>query len=131
MKADALRNLRLVIATTLVSVWGYSHLAQTPVLGETLLPLICALLVAPGLPWAGSRALRFLLFAFVGFLVLVALLYWKGSDVALWAFTHSPWFVLPLWLLAMFGLVRNATAAERSAALARGAAAAAHAPDAG
>ena len=131
MKTDAQRNLRLVVASTLVSVWAYSHMAKTPLLGDTLLPLIFALIVAPGVPWAGTRVAKFLLFALVAFLALVGMLYWKGSGAALWAFTHSPWFVAPLWLLAMIGLVRNATAAERFAASLRAASAAAHAPDAG
>jgi hypothetical protein len=131
MKADALRNLRLVMATTLLSVWGYSHLAQTPWLGDTVGPLVLALVVAPGVSWRSARTARFLLVALVAFLALTAVLYWQGSSGTLQAFTHDPWFVVPVWLLALFGLVRNAISAERSAALARAASAAAHAPDAG
>lgn len=129
MKADFSRNFRLVAATTLAAVWAYSHLARTPWLGDTVAPLVIALLIAPGVNWRlrGSQ----LLLALLALVVITALLFWAGSDAALDAFSHSPWFVLPLWALTMFGLVRNAVSAERSAALAKDAPAPASAPDAG
>ena len=65
-------------------------------------------------------------------MALTALMFWAGTEETLDAFAHSPWFVLPVWVLALYGLVRNATGAERSAAAAeRAASAAAHAPDVG
>jgi len=131
MKADVLRTLRLVLATTLLSVWAYAQLLRTPWLGDTMLPLVLALVVAPGPSWRNPRELRFLLAALVGFVVLTGLLYWMGTDAALQSFAHSPWFVVPVWLLALFGLVRNAVSAERLAAAARAASATAQAPDAG
>lgn len=131
MKSDVVRNLRLVVATVLVSVWAYSHLARTPGLGDSMIPLILALLVAPGVGWHGTRTYRFLGLALLAFVVLTGLLYWAGPDAALQAFAHSPWFVVPLGGLALFGLVRNAVSAERSAAVAQSASAAARATDAG
>lgn len=135
VKPDVTRNARLVVATTLLSLWGYSHLAQTPVLGDTAGPLILALLVAPGANWWGPRGqggYRFLLLALLAFAAITAVLFWAGSEPTLAAFSHSPWFVLPLWVLALFGMVRNALSAERSAISAREAASAdAHATDAG
>lgn len=131
MKADALRTLRLVASTTLLSLWGYSHLAQTPWLGDTVAPLVLALVIAPGVSWRSARTARFLLVALVAFIALTGLLYWQGSAGTLQAFTHDPWFVVTIWLLALFGLVRNAISAERSAASAQAASAAAHATDAG
>ena len=139
MKADFLgtalvRNVRLVASTTLLSLWGYSHLAATPVLGDTNLPLLAALFIAPGANWferRGNGAYRPWLFALFALVALTGLMFWAGTGESLTAFTHSPWFVLPVWTLALYGLVRNATGAERSAAAARAAAAAAQAPDAG
>jgi hypothetical protein len=139
MKADFLRtafvrNVRLVASTTLLSVWGYSHLVATPVLGDTILPLLAALFIAPGANWferrrhGGYGPWLFALFALVA---LTGLMFWSGTEESLNAFAHSPWFVLPVWALALCGLVRNATGAERSAAAAQAASAAAHAPDAG
>ena len=55
MKTDFARNVRLVASTTLLSVWGYSHLAQTPVLGDTIAPLLLALFMAPGANWFGRQ----------------------------------------------------------------------------
>jgi hypothetical protein len=139
MKADFLRtafvrNVRLVASTTLLSVWGYSHLAATPVLGDTILPLLAALLIAPGANWferRGHGGYRPWLLAAFALVALTGLMFWAGTEESLDAFAHSPWFVLPVWGLALYGLVRNATGAERSAAAARAASAAAHAPDAG
>lgn len=140
MKTDFLstafvRNARLVASTTLLSVWGYSHLAATPVLGDTILPLLIALFIAPGANWferRGNGGYRPWLFALLALVALTGLMFWAGTEESLAAFAHSPWFVLPVWALALFGLVRNATGAERSAAAAaRAASAAAHAPDAG
>ena len=139
MKADFLRtalmrNLRLVASATLLSVWGYSHLAATPVLGDTIVPLLVALLIAPGANWfdrRGSAGYRPWLFAVFAVVALTGLMFWAGTEEALDAFSHSPWFVLPVWFLALYGLVRNATGAERSAEAARAASAAAHAPDVG
>lgn len=135
MKADFVRNARLVVSATLLSSWGYSHLAQTPVLGDTIAPLVLALLVAPGAHWPGRRGhggYRFLLVALLAFLALTALLYWTGSEATLVPFAHSPWFVVPVWGMALFGIVRNATSAGRSGLPAReGASADAHATDAG
>jgi hypothetical protein len=134
VKADSLRNARLVASTTLLSLWGYSHLAQTPVLGNTVAPLILALLLAPGANWFGRHGrggYRPLLVALLAFAAITALLYWMGSTATLASFGHSPWLVIPLWGLGLFGLVRNATGAERSTASAQAACAAAHAADAG
>lgn len=132
MKADVLRNLRLVASTTLVSVWGYSHLAATPVLGDTVLPLLLGLLIAPGANWSGRHpqsGYRYWLYAVFALVLLTALMYWAGTDGSLRAFSQSPAFVLPVWLLAVFGLVRNATSAERTAAAERAAATGAHVPE--
>lgn len=133
MKADFMRNVRLVASTTLLSVWGYAHLAQTPLLGDTIAPLLLALLIAPGANWFGRHGgYRFLLVALLAFLALTALLYWTGSEATLVPFAHSPWFVVPVWGMALFGIVRNATSAGRSGLPAReGASADAHATDAG
>jgi hypothetical protein len=139
MKADFLhtdlgRNVRLVASTTLLSVWGYSHLAATPVLGETILPLLVALFIAPGANWFERRVHggnRPWLFALLALVALTGLMFWAGTEETLDAFAHSPWFVLPVWVLALYGLVRNATGAERSAAAARAESAAAHAPRVG
>ena len=139
MKADfqrtaLLRNARLVASTTLLSLWGYSHLAATPVLGDTILPLLVALLIAPGANWfqrRGNGGYRPWLFAVLAMVALTGLMFWAGTEETLGEFSHSPWFVLPVWLLALYGLVRNATGAERSAEAARAASAAAHAPDVG
>jgi len=137
MKPDFLqttlaRNVRLVASTTLLSVWGYSHLAATPVLGDTILPLLLALFIAPGANWFGDNGgYRPWLYALVALVALTGLMFWAGTEEAIAAFAHSPWFVLPVWVLALYGLVRNATGAERSAAAARAASAAAHAPDVG
>lgn len=130
---DFMRNVRLVASTTLLSVWGYSHLAATPVLGDTILPLLVALFIAPGANWFEHRqgGYRHWLFALLALVTLTGLMFWAGTEETLGAFTHSPWFVLPVWATALFGLVRNATGAERSAAAARAASAAAHAPDVG
>lgn len=113
MKPDSLRNLRLTAATTLLSLWGYSHLAQTPMLGDTAAPLIAALLIAPGASWHGRGNYRFLLLALLAFVAITVLLFQSGSEATLQAFSQSPWFVIPVWALSLFGLVRNATAAER------------------
>lgn len=133
MKADFLRNLRLVASVTLLTVWGYSHLAATPVLGDTILPLLLALLIAPGANWSErlGQGYRPWLFAVLALVALTGLMFWAGTEQSLDAFAHSPWFVLPVWALALFGLVRNATGAERSAAAARARSAAEHAPDVG
>lgn len=134
MKADCVRNVRLVASTTLLSLWGYSHLAHTPVLGETIAPLVLALLLAPGANWFGRHgrgSYRFLLVALLAFVAITGLLYWAGSTATLESFERSPWFVVPVWGLGLFGLVRNALSAERSAASAQAASAAAHATDAG
>jgi len=134
VKADFLRNLRLVASATLLSLWGYSHLAATPVLGDTVLPLLLALFIAPGANWferRGSNGYRPWLFAVFAMVALTGLMFWAGTEETLGAFSHSPWFVLPVWALALYGLARNATGAERLAAAARAASAAAHAPDVG
>lgn len=131
MKTDVVRNLRLVLAASLVTVWAYSHLVRTPLLGDSMIPLLLALLVAPGVAWHGTRTYRFVALALVGLVVLTALLYWAGTETALQGFAHSPWFVVPLGALALFGLVRNAVSAERSAVAAQSAAAAARATGAG
>ena len=140
MKADFLqtalaRNVRLVASTTCLSVWGYSHLAVTPMLGDTILPLLLALFIAPGANWFEGRengGYKPWLYALLALVALTALMFWAGTEETLDAFAHSPWFVLPVWVLALYGLVRNATGAERSAAAAeRAASAAAHAPDVG
>jgi FtsH-binding integral membrane protein len=134
MKSDFARNVRLVTATTLLSLWGYSHLEQTSLLGDLIAPLVLALLIAPGANWfergtrGGHRTWAIALLALV---VFTALLSWMGSEESLGEFSHSPWFVLPVWLLALVGLVRNATHAERSAASAQAGTVVAHAPDAG
>lgn len=139
MKADFLRtafvrNVRLVASATLLSLWGYSHLAATPVLGDTILPLLVALFIAPGANWferRGHGGYRPWLFALFALVALTGLMFWAGTEESLAAFAHSPWFVLPVWALALYGLVRNATGAERSAAAAQDASAAAHAPRVG
>ncbi|HEY1141800.1 MAG TPA: hypothetical protein VGE88_16585 [Lysobacter sp.] len=139
MKADFLhtdfvRNVRLVASTTLLSIWGYSHLAATSVLGDTILPLLLALFIAPGANWFERRdngGYRPWLYALAALVALTGLMFWAGTEQAIDAFAHSPWFVLPVWVLALYGLVRNATGAERSAAATRAASAAAHAPDVG
>lgn len=132
MKSDFMRNVRLVASTTLLSLWGYSHLAQTPLLGDLVAPLIVALLIAPGANWFDRRAYgswRSWLLAVLALIVFTGLLFWMGSEASLEAFSHSPWFVLPVWGLALVGLVRNATNAERLAAAAQAGPAVAHAPD--
>lgn len=120
MKPDIARNLRLVAATTLVSVWGYSHLAQTPVVGDTIAPLLLALLVAPGSGfdrWRANRSgVAALAVALVALVAITMLLYGAGTEQELVAFAHNPYFVVPVWALALFGLVRNATSAERQPA---------------
>ena len=139
MKPDFLqttlaRNVRLVASTTLLSVWGYSHLAATPVLGDTILPLLLALFIAPGANWFERRdnsGYKPWLYALLALVALTGLMFWAGTEETIGAFAHSPWFVLPVWVLALYGLVRNATGAELSAAAARAASAAAHAPDVG
>jgi hypothetical protein len=134
LHTDFLRNVRLVVSTTLLSVWGYSHLAATPVLGDTILPLLLALFIAPGANWFERRdngGYRPWLYALLALVALTGLMFWAGTEETIDAFAHSPWFVLPVWVLALYGLVRNATGAERSAAAARAASAAAHAPDVG
>lgn len=134
LHTDFLRNVRLVVSTTLLSVWGYSHLAATPVLGDTILPLLLALFIAPGANWFERRdngGYRPWLYALLALVALTGLMFWAGTEETIDAFEHSPWFVLPVWVLALYGLVRNATGAERSAAAARAASAAAHAPDVG
>jgi hypothetical protein len=139
MKPDFLqtalaRNVRLVASTTLLSVWGYSHLAATPMLGDTILPLLLALFIAPGANWFERRdngGYKPWLYALLALVALTGLMFWAGTEETIDAFAHSPWFVLPVWMLALYGLVRNATGAERSAAAARAASAAAHAPDVG
>lgn len=134
MKSDFVRNLRLVASTTLLSLWGCSQLVAMPLLGESIAPLVLALLIAPGADWFDRRAhggyVGWLL-ALLALVTLTGLLFWMGSEASLQAFSRSPWFVVPVWLLALFGLVRNATSAERSAAAAQAASAAAHAPGAG
>jgi hypothetical protein len=134
MTSDFTRNLRLVASTLLLSLWGYSHLAQTPGLGDTILPLVVALVIAPGSPFAQwhsgwSRAKS--LFAVLFLLAVTALLYRFGTGQALDAFAHSPYFVVPVWTLGLIGLARNATSAERLAALASAATDSVHARDAG
>ena len=139
MKPDFLqttlaRNVRLVASATLLSVWGYSHLAATPVLGDTILPLLLALFIAPGANWFERRdnsGYKSWLYALLALVALTGLMFWAGTEETIDAFAHSPWFVLPVWVLALYGLVRNATGAELSAAAARAASAAAHAPDVG
>ena len=139
MKPDFLqttlaRNVRLVASATLLSVWGYSHLAATPVLGDTILPLLLALFIAPGANWFERRdnsGYKPWLYALLALVALTGLMFWAGTEETIDAFAHSPWFVLPVWGLALYGLVRNATGAERSAAAAHAASAAAHAPDVG
>jgi hypothetical protein len=139
MKPDFLqttlaRNVRLVASATLLSVWGYSHLAATPVLGDTILPLLLALFIAPGANWFERRdnsGYKPWLYALLALVALTGLMFWAGTEETIGAFAHSPWFVLPVWVLALYGLVRNATGAELSAAAARAASAAAHAPDVG
>ena len=141
MKPDFLqtalaRNVRLVASTTLLSMWGYSHLAATPVLGDTILPLLLALFIAPGANWFERRengGYKPWLLALLALMALTGLMFWAGTEESLDAFAHSPWFVLPVWVLALYGLVRNATGAELSAAAAaaHAASAAAHAPDVG
>jgi len=139
MKADFLhtdfgRNVRLVASTTLLSVWGYSHLDTTPVLGDTILPLLLALFIAPGANWFERRdngGYKPWWYALLALVALTGLMFWAGTEETIDAFAHSPWFVLPVWGLALYGLVRNATGAERSAAAAHAASAAAHAPDVG
>lgn len=118
MATDISRNLRLVLATTLLAVWGYSHLARTPVLGDTIAPLLAALLVAPGAGWFEPRGgdYRPVLLALLALAAITWLLFQVGTGDSLVAFAHSPYFVLPVWALALFGLVRNATSAERLAA---------------
>lgn len=120
MNSDFTRNLRLVVSTLLLSLWGYSHLAQTPMLGDTILPLVVALVVAPGSlfgswrhGWSRSKSLLAVLFL----LATCVLLYRFGSEPALAAFSHSPYFVVPVWALGLIGLTRNATSAERLEAL--------------
>lgn len=134
MQADFSRNLRLVVATTLLSLWAFTHLAETPVLGDTILPLLVALLIAPGSifgQWAANKAgVKALIAALLSLAAITLLLYGLGSAQELLAFSHSPYFVVPVWVLGLFGLVRNATSAERSAASASAAPAAAHAMDA-
>lgn len=131
MQTDFVRNLRLVAATTLLSLWGFTHLAATPVLGDTILPLLVALLIAPGSvfgQWVANKAgVKALIAALLALIAITLLLYGLGSEQDLLAFSHSPYFVLPVWVLGLFGLVRNATSAERSAASVRAASAAAHA----
>lgn len=130
MKADVLRNLRLVAATTLLSLWGCSQLAAaSAATGYTMLLLFAALAIAPSAGWHGAR--RFVAIAALAFVLLTAALYLMGSEQALQSFASSPWFVVPVWLLAAFGLVRNAISAERSAAAAHAASVAARATDAG
>ena len=133
MQTDSARNLRLVAATTLLSLWGFTHLAATPVLGDTILPLLVALLIAPGSvfgQWAANKAgVKALIAALLALIAITLLLYTLGSEQELLAFSHSPYFVLPVWALGLFGLVRNATSAERSAAPVRAASGAAHAMD--
>ncbi|KQY55137.1 hypothetical protein [Lysobacter sp. Root494] len=133
LRTDLMRNVRLVASTTLLSVWGYSHLAATPVLGDTILPLLVALFIAPGANWFERRGGGYKpwLFALLALVALTGLMFWAGTEETLGAFAHSPWFVLPVWTLALYGVVRNATGAERSAAAARAASAAAHASDVG
>jgi hypothetical protein len=134
MQTDVARNLRLVAATTLLSLWGFTHLAATPVLGDTILPLLVALLIAPGSvfgQWVANRAgVKGLIAALLALVAITLLLYGLGSEQELLAFSHSPYFVLPVWALGLFGLVRNATSAERFAAPVRAASGAAHAMDA-
>lgn len=115
MAPDFIRNLRLVAATVLLSLWGYAHLVATPVLGESILPLLLALLIAPGRSWAGWRSATWGL-AIVLVLAATALLYLTGTRQGLEAVTQSPYFVVPIWLLGCVGLVRNATTAGRLAA---------------
>lgn len=121
MTRDLTRNFRLVVATTLVSLWAFAHLARTPVLGDSLLPLLLALLIAPGsvfVRWRTGRAgVLALVGAVLAFLALTLLLYGASESAQeLRAFSHSPYFVVPVWALALFGLARNATSAERSEA---------------
>ena len=135
-KSDFVRNLRLVAATLLLSVWGFAHLAWTPVLGETILPLLLALLVAPKTGfghWGTDKAAALaMLVALVALFALTALMFAFGTEPSLVAFAHSPYFVLPIWTLGLIGLARNATSAERSeAASAAAESAGAHATDAG
>ena len=108
MKDDVVRNLRLACAATLLSIWGMAHLAAVPVLGETLAPLLLALVVAPGSPFAHWRANRAgaaaLGIALLALLAITTLLARVGSAEELLAFAHSPWFVLPVWGLGLFGL---------------------------
>lgn len=115
MAPDFIRNLRLVAATVLLSVWGYAHLVATPVLGKSILPLLLALLIAPGRHWSAWRGATWGL-AIMLVLVATTLLYVGGTRETLEAVTHSPYFVVPIWLLGCIGLVRNATTAERLAA---------------
>jgi hypothetical protein len=133
MQTDSARNLRLVAATTLLSLWGFTHLAATPVLGDTILPLLVALLIAPGSvfgQWVADKAgVKALIAALLALSAITLLLYGLGSEQELLAFSHSPYFVLPVWALGLFGLVRNATSAERSAVPLRAASGAAHATD--
>ena len=139
MKPDFLqttlaRNGRLVASTTLLSVWGYSHLSATPMLGDTILPLLLALFIAPGANWFERRdnsGYKPWLYALLALVALTGLMFWAGTEETIGAFAHSPWFVLPVWVLALYGLVRNATGAERSAATAQDASATAHAPRVG
>lgn len=118
MANDISRNLRLVVATTLLAAWGYAHLARTPVLGDTIAPLVAALLVAPGAGWFEPRRgdYRRLLLGLFALCALTWLLLRVGTGESLVAFARSPYFVLPVWALALVGLVRNATSAERRAA---------------
>lgn len=126
MNQDTVRNLRLAGAATLLSIWGMAHLASIPVLGDSIVVLLLALLVSPGSPFSHWRANRAgvlaLAAALVALTAITALLARLGSAPELIAFSHSPWFVLPLWALALFGLVRNATASARGASAAADAA---------
>jgi len=121
MSNEFIRNLKLAIAVTLVTVWAVTWLAETPFFGNLMLPLLLAPLVQYSsahfhqrIVWRNKQVL-------VSFGVIAAifcvlfLLSRVVSEEQGKAFMHSAIFVVPVWALSTLGLVRQATALARMA----------------
>jgi hypothetical protein len=115
------RNLKLAIAVTLVAVWAITWLADTPVLGNLMLPLVVAPLVQytsaqfhQPIMWRNRQSLLTLL-AIAAALGAMFLLSRIVSEEQGKAFTHSAIFIVPIWALSTLGLVKQATALAQMA----------------
>ena len=121
MNNEFIRNLKLAIAVTLVTVWAVTWLAEVPFFGTLMLPLVVAPLVQytsahfhQPVVWRNRQALITLGVIAVAFGMLFLLSRVVPEEQGK-AFIHSAFFVVPVWALSTFGLVRQATALARMA----------------